>query len=103
MRRFLGGLHPLCGIEVTSRMDVIPIPKLAIARIAVSLPDPGPLILISTCFIPCSTAFFTAVVEAICAAKGVPFLDPLKPHPPQEDQEITLPFKSVIEIMDLDL
>lgn len=100
MRRFLGGLHPLCGIAVTSFIALILIPKFWMERIAVSLPEPGPLILISTCFMPCSIAFLTADVDATCAAKGVPFLDPLNPHPPDEDQEITFPFKSVTEIIE---
>ena len=37
-----------------------------------------------------------AFSEAFCAAKGVPFLAPLKPHAPADDQHITSPFKSVI-------
>jgi hypothetical protein len=42
-------------------------------------------------------AFFTAVVVTVWAAKGVALRDPLKPHAPAEDQEITLPRISVIE------
>lgn len=76
---------------------LIPNPSVCMERIAVSLPEPGPLTFISTCLMPWSIAFFTADVEATCAAKGVPFLDPLNPHPPHEDQEITFPFKSVTE------
>lgn len=36
---------------------------------------------------------------AVWAAKGVLFLEPLKPQTPEEDQAITLPFKSVTEII----
>lgn len=93
----MDALHPLCGIGVTSLIDNIPIPKLEIARIAVSLPEPGPLTFISTCFKPKSIAFFKAVKVAVCAAKGVLFLDPLNPHTPEDDQDITLPFRSVTE------
>jgi hypothetical protein len=35
---------------------------------------------------------------AVWAAKGVLFLEPLKPQTPEEDQAITFPFKSVTEI-----
>lgn len=97
MRRFLLGLQPLCGIGVTSFIDNIPNPKLDTARIDVSLPAPGPLTFISTCLRPISIAFFSAIVVAVCAAKGVLFLEPLKPQTPDEDQEITFPFKSVTE------
>ena len=46
-----------------------------------------------------SIAFFIAIVVAVWAAKGVPFLEPLNPQEPEEDQEITSPFKSVTEII----
>lgn len=76
------------------------IPLFCKDRIAVSLPDPGPLTLISICFIPCSIAFFNAVSHAVCAANGVPFLAPLNPHAPDDDHAITFPFISVIEIIE---
>jgi len=66
------------------------------ARIAVSLPKPGPLTKIFTLFKPIPIAIEFAASEAVCAAKGVPFLEPLKPTLPADDQEIVLPFKSVI-------
>ena len=68
----------------------------ASARIADSLPAPGPLTYTSTERSPCSFAAFAAVSAAICAANGVPFLDPLKPRLPALDHEIALPLISVI-------
>jgi len=97
----LGGLQPLCGRGVTSLITVIPKPRAWIDLIAVSRPTPPPLILISTCFKPWSIAFLTALVVAVWAAKGVLFLEPLKPQEPDEDQEMTLPFKSVTETIEL--
>ena len=46
-RRFLGGLQPLCGIGVTSRIQLQNIPLLRIALNAASLPRPGPFIITS--------------------------------------------------------
>ena len=68
-------------------------------RIAASLPEPGPFTTHSTVFIPCSIASFAAVSAASWAAKGVLFLEPLKPEAPALDQEIALPDLSVITIM----
>ncbi|KAF4397642.1 hypothetical protein G4B88_027382 [Cannabis sativa] len=48
----LGGLQPLCGIGVTSRMKLNSIPLLRIALNAASLPRPGPFIMTSACCIP---------------------------------------------------
>ena len=61
-----------------------------------SLPEPGPLTSISRVFTPLSFAFFPAFSAANCAAKGVDFLDPLKPSAPAEDHAIVLPLVSVI-------
>ena len=69
------------------------------ALIADSLPFPGPFIIISIFFMPCSIAFFPASSAASCAAKGVDFLDPLKPLLPDEDQETVFPVVSVIVII----
>lgn len=78
----------------------IGIPRFWTDRIAVSLPEPGPLILISICFKPWSMAFRTALAVTVCAAKGVAFLEPLNPHAPEDDQEITLPRISVTETIE---
>src|SRR5574344_2002519 len=57
----LGGLQPLCGNGVTSFNQVTLTPFIAPTDLtAVSLPDPGPLILIPTFLIPCSIAFAIA-------------------------------------------
>ena len=69
------------------------------ALIADSLPAPGPFIITSTFFIPCSIAFLPASSAASCAAKGVDFLEPLNPLLPEEDHETVFPFKSVIVII----
>ena len=84
---------------VTSLITVILSPVEPKALIADSLPFPGPLIIISIFFIPCSIAFFPASSAASCAAKGVDFLDPLKPLLPDDDQDIVLPVVSVIVII----
>jgi hypothetical protein len=53
----------------------------------------------STSRTPFSSAFLAALVEAICAAKGVERLEPLKPAVPVEAQHMVLPPRSVIVIM----
>ena len=80
-------------------MIVIFNPVAPNALIADSLPLPGPFIIISMFFIPCSIAFFPASSAASCAANGVDFLDPLKPLLPEELQETVLPVLSVIVII----
>ena len=74
---------------VTSR------PQAESARIAASLPDPGPLTITSTVFNPCTKAAFVAVSAAICAAYGVDFLEPLNPRPPALAHDKALPSASV--------
>lgn len=76
------------------------IPKFCMDLIAVSLPEPGPHTLTSSCLIPWSRAFLTAVSVAIWAANGVPFFDPLNPQEPDEDHDITFPFKSVTDTIE---
>ena len=66
------------------------------ALIADSLPFPGPFIMISIFFIPCSIAFFPASSAASCAAKGVDFLEPLKPLLPDDDHDTVFPDVSVM-------
>ena len=89
----------MCGIGVISFITVIFNPVDPKALIADSLPFPGPFITTSTCFMPCSIAFFPASSAASCAAKGVDFREPLNPLLPDDDQEIVLPVVSVIVIM----
>src|SRR5699024_1708707 len=92
----LGGRQPLCGTGVTSLIAVISNPADWSARIAASRPAPGPFTVTSTVFRPCSIAVLEAVSEAICAAKGVDFLDPLKPSAPADDQGNAVPNPSVL-------
>src|SRR5262245_1082668 len=92
----LGGLHPLCGIGVTSRIDFTSRPTVCSARIADSRPDPGPLTRTSSDRMPTVFAALPALSAACVAANGVPLRDPLKPIPPALDHATTLPSVSVI-------
>lgn len=78
-----------------SRIDVISKPEVFNARIADSLPEPGPFTNTSTRFNPKLTASVAAVVDATCAAYGVLLRDPLKPSLPEEDHDMQLPYWSV--------
>jgi len=49
--------------------------------------------------IPTSDAFRAHASAAICAAKGVPFREPLKPTDPALDHATTCPWESVIVTM----
>src|SRR5436190_2427789 len=89
--RFFGGRHPLWGIGVLSLIARTSRPDVASARIADSRPDPGPLTLTSTTLSPTSFALEAAVMDACCAANGVPLRDPRNPREPALDQEIVLP------------
>ena len=95
----MGGLVPLCGIGVVSFIDVILKPFDWNALKAVSLPEPGPLTSTVKLLKPCSNALPPASSAATWAAYGVDFLDPLKPLAPAEDQAITLPLSSAIDII----
>src|SRR5574344_1186069 len=63
---------------------------------AASRPEPGPLTNTSTDLRPNSADDLAAVSAAICAAKGVDFLFPRKPMPPEDAQDSVLPFTSVM-------
>src|SRR6476620_9197732 len=80
-------------MEPTSR------PAACSERIAVSRPEPGPLTKTSTLRMPCSCARLAAASAAIWAANGVDLREPLKPTSPDEAQEMTAPFGSVMETM----
>src|SRR5438105_11126057 len=95
-RRLLGGLQPLWGIGVTSRIDFTSSPTVCSARMADSRPDPGPFTRTSSDRIPTAFAALPALRAACVAANGVPFRDPLKPMPPALDQATTFPSVSVI-------
>src|SRR3954470_3729970 len=98
-RRRFDGRTPLCGIGVTSRIEVIVKPTDWSARSALSRPDPGPLTSTSRVRTPCSAAFLPASSAATWAAYGVDLRLPLKPIIPALDQAIALPCASVMVIM----
>ena len=65
-----------------------------------SRPAPGPLTFTSWLVMPKSSlATVPTFSAAICAAKGVLFLEPLKPEPPEVAQHTALPCLSVIVMM----
>src|SRR5262245_4396436 len=95
-RRRLRGRQPLCGIGVTSRIDVTVKPAACSARSADSRPEPGLATSTSSVRMPCSCAFFDTSSAATCAAYGVDLREPLKPNLPADDQAIVLPCASVM-------
>jgi hypothetical protein len=80
---------------VTSFMEVISKPADTSARMADSLPDPGPFTRTSTRLRPCSIAFLAQSFAVCDEAKGVDFLAPRK-FCPEVAQARTLPLGSVI-------
>lgn len=80
---------------VVSVIEMTLTPADCSARIAISLPDPGPLTKTSTVRRPCSIARRAACSAVICAAKGVLFRDPLNPFAPELDHDNTFPAGSV--------
>src|SRR6478735_8091449 len=98
-RRRLRGRQPLCGIGVTSRIDVMVKPADCNARSADSRPEPGPATSTSSVRMPCSCAFLATSSPATCAAYGVDLREPLKPIVPADDQAIVLPCASVMVIV----
>ena len=79
-RRRLRGRQPLCGIGVTSRIDVIVKPAACKARSADSRPEPGPATSTSRVRMPCSWAFLATSSPATWAAYGRRFARPLETH-----------------------
>src|SRR4249919_1379963 len=98
-RRRLDGRTPLCGIGVTSRIEVIWKPTACSALSALSRPEPGPLTSTSRVRTPCSAALRPASSAATCAAYGVDLRLPLKPIIPALDHAMALPWASVMVIM----
>src|SRR5438132_3066078 len=94
-RRRLRGRQPLWACGVTSLTPVTSSPAACSERIAVSLPDPGPLTYTSTFCNPCSMPLRAAASAVTCAANGVDLREPLKPAPPADSHAITLPSVSV--------
>ena len=66
---------------------------------AASLPEPGPDTSTFKDLTPNSFALFPTSSAAIWAAKGVDFLDPLKPLNPADDQARVFPLSSLIVII----
>src|SRR3954470_14064494 len=93
--RRLGWRQPLWGTGVTSLIEVTSMPVCWMLRTAVSRPEPGPFTCTSTRRRPCSIAARAALSAAICAANGVLLREPLKPTPPDDAHEMTLPSVSV--------
>src|SRR5690606_7603659 len=96
-RRRLRARQPLCGMGVTSRIDLTSTPAADSARIADSRPAPGPRTSTSRVRTPMSLARLPAFCAATCAANGVPLREPLNPIRPAEDQQRALPSGSQIE------
>ena len=71
-------------------------PVAWIARIADSLPGPGPLTKTSTSCIPIAMAALMAFLACQHATKGVLFREPLKPAEPALPQATVFPCGSVI-------
>src|SRR5436190_6311950 len=94
--RRLGGRQPLCGIGVTSLMDLTWRPAVASAWIADSRPLPGPCTRTWTRFTPRPMASRAHCSAATVAANGVLFFDPLKPALPEEPQATASPWVSVM-------
>src|SRR4029078_1948902 len=78
-RRRLEGLTPLCGIGVTSRIEVIVKTTGCSDRRPLSRPEPGPLISTSSVRTPCSAAFLPASSAATWAAQGRVLPPPFTP------------------------
>src|SRR5215212_3027366 len=97
--RRLGGRQPLCGIGVTSLIDLTCRPAATSAWIADSRPEPGPCTRTCTRRTPSVTASRPACSPATVAANGVDFFEPLKPALPEDPQEIVFPWASVIVIV----
>src|SRR5262249_10691296 len=95
-RRRLRGRQPLCGIVVTSRIEVTVKPAACSARSADSRPEPGPATSTSSGRMPCSCAFLETSSAATWAAYGVDLRDPLNPIVPADDQAMVLPCASVM-------
>ena len=84
---------------VTSFIEVMIYPIVWRDLSADSLPDPGPDTSTFNDFSPYSFAFVPTSSAAIWAAKGVDFLEPLKPFWPADDQASVFPFSSLIVII----
>src|SRR5512134_3649883 len=96
MRRRFCGRQPLCGIGVTSLIELMRMPSDASARTLDARPGPGPLMRTSRFLMPCSCAARPAVSAATWAANGVLLREPLKPWPPEDAHANAPPWRSVM-------
>jgi hypothetical protein len=86
----------LCGIGVTSLIDLTCSPAAASAWMADSRPLPGPCTRTWTRFTPAVNASRAHCSAATVAANGVLFFEPLKPALPLDPHAMVLPRGSVI-------
>src|SRR5699024_7854411 len=98
-RRFFGGRQPLCGMGVTSIIEVTRKPEPFSERTAASRPGPGPLTRTSRFLTPYCAAPSPARSAATWAANGVLLREPRKPQLPDVHQDKTLPCRSEIVMM----
>ena len=89
------GLHPLCGIGVTSFIEITFIPWVTKVLTADSRPAPIPFIKTSILSIPIFLQAFAIVSATLDAAKEVDFLAPLNPTDPADFHAKTCPFEFV--------
>src|SRR3989344_7001546 len=73
------GFGPLCGIGVTSLIEVMFIPFEIKPLMPDSRPEPTPFTTTLASFMPIALALLPIISPTLAAAKGVPFLAPLKP------------------------
>src|SRR3989338_11556323 len=91
----LGGRGPLCGTGVASLMLCTCAPLETKLRMADSRPEPTPFTTTEISRTPIVVALAATASPTLAAAKGVPFLAPLKPSMPLEEKATTFPFSSV--------
>lgn len=86
IRRRFGERQPLCGIEVTSRINItLKLFLVQSLRIAISRPSPGPERYTFAFLIPCVLVFCAVISATVFAANGVLFRAPQNPHAPHRD------------------
>src|SRR3990167_6374716 len=83
--RTFGGRHPLCGIGVTSLIEITVNPFAFKARIAASRPDPTPLTKTETSVSPYCFTLSAASFTITDDAYGVDFFGPRNPTVPADD------------------
>ncbi len=97
-RAALARRQPLCGIGVTSRMDVTVKPAACSARRADSRPEPGPQTSTSTMRMP-SRGLAGGILGGDLRGIRGGLPRTLEAHQPDDDQEMVLPCASVMVII----